>query len=170
MCFSNRDSTFSWKKHFSILTYLELILKGSSNPALLMSCPQGPFGSWKFDFFHFFKPFVPGVVPAGAFWELEIWLFEFSNPLFRLSCPQGPFGSWKLNFFELFRPFVRLSCPQGPLGAWKFDIPNFSSPLSGCHACRGLWGAKKLTFLIFQAPCPVVVPAGAFWKLEIWFS
>ena len=41
---------------------------------LPMSCPQGPFGSWKFDF------------------------LIFSSPLFRMSCPQGPFGSWKIHF------------------------------------------------------------------------
>ena len=83
------------KKHSSVLTCLELILKGSSSPVLLMSCPQGPFGSWKIDFL------------------------------------------------------------------------DFSSPLSSCRARRGLLGAGNLTFSIFQALCPVVVPAGAFWGLEI---
>ena len=41
-----------------------------SSPVFWASRPQGPFGSWKFDYF--FEPFVPRVVPAGAFWELEI--------------------------------------------------------------------------------------------------
>ena len=90
----------------------------------------------------FFESCAPDVVPAGAFWELEIWLFDF------------------------FKPFVRLPCPQGPFGGWKFDFFNFSSPLSGCRARRGLLGTGNLTFSIFQARCPVVVPAGAFWELE----
>ena len=65
-------------------------------------------------------------------------------------------------------PVLLMSCPQGPFGSWKFDFFNFSSPLSGCRARRGLLGAGNLTFSIFQALCPVVVPAGAFWELEIW--
>ena len=36
-----------------------------------------------------------------------------------------------------------------------------------CAPDRGLLGAGNLTFPIFQALCPVVVPAGAFWELEI---
>ena len=53
------------EKHFSILSCVELILKGFSNPVLLMSCPQGPFGSWKFEFFDF-QALCPVAVPAGA--------------------------------------------------------------------------------------------------------
>ena len=64
------------EKNLSILTCLELILKGFSNPALLMSCQQGPFGSWKYDFLIFIKPLI------------------------RLSCPQGPLGSCKFDFFH----------------------------------------------------------------------
>ena len=96
----------------------------------------------------FFESCAPDVVPAGAFWELEIWLFQF------------------------FKPFVWLSCPQGPLGAGNWTFSIFQAPLSGCRARRGLLGAGNLTFSIFQALCPVVVPAGAFWELEIgrfWF-
>ena len=95
------------------------------------------------NFERFFESCAPDVVPAGAFgsWEIDFW--DFSSPLFRVSCPQGPFGSWKIDFWD------------------------FSSPLSRCRARRGLWGAGNLTFSIFQALCPVVVPAGAFWELKI---
>ena len=85
-----------------------------------------------------FESCAPDVVPAGAFWELEIWLFEF------------------------FKPFVRLSCPQGPFGGWKFDFFNFSSPLSGCRARRGLLGAGNLTFLIVQ---PIIHPYSPLFAL-----
>ena len=84
---------------------------------LWMSCPQGPFGSWKFDFwifhalcsgcrarrgllgaehltFEFFKPFILGVVPAGAFGELKIWLFECLKPFVPDVVPAGAF--WEL--------------------------------------------------------------------------
>ena len=87
---------FLMKKHFSILTCLELILKGFSNPALLMSCPQGPLGSWKFDF------------------------LNFSSPWFRASCPQGPFRSWKF-YFLFFKPgncvFWLMEAPRSALEA-----------------------------------------------------
>ena len=55
---------------------------------LWMSCLQGPFGSWKFDF------------------------FNFSSPLFRVSWPQGPFGSWKFDFFNFSSPLFRVSDPK----------------------------------------------------------
>ena len=57
--------------HFKLsMTHFE----GFSSPVLLMSCPQGPFGSWKIGF------------------------FNFSSPLFRASCPQGPLGAGNLTF------------------------------------------------------------------------
>ena len=84
---------FPRKKHFSILTCLELILKVFSNSALLMSCPQGPFGSWKFDF------------------------LIFSSPLFLVSCPQGPFGGWKFDFFNFSSPLSSGRARRGLLGA-----------------------------------------------------
>ena len=37
-----------------------------------------------------FESCAPDVVPAGAFWELEIWLFEFFKPLFTLISPYFP--------------------------------------------------------------------------------
>ena len=92
----------------------------------------------------FFEFCAPDVVPAGAFGELEIWLFQF------------------------FKPFVRLPCPQGPFGGWKFDFFNFSSPLSGCRARRGLLGAENLNFLIFQAPCFTLASTGWLGELGPW--
>ena len=84
------------KKHFSILSCLELVLNGFSSPMLLMSCPQGPFGSWKIDF------------------------LDFSSPLFRASCPQGPFRSWKFDFL-FFKPgncvFWLMEAPRSALEA-----------------------------------------------------
>ena len=53
-----------------------IYFEGFSSPVLLMSCPQGPFGSWKFDF------------------------LNFASPLLRVSCPQGPLGSWKFDFLN----------------------------------------------------------------------
>ena len=97
------------KQHFSILNCLELILKGFSSPVLLMSCPQGPFGSWKFDFFDFFKPFV------------------------RLSCPQGPFGSWKFDFFQPiihpYSPLFALICPYLLLFTLNYPSQGPNLPL-----------------------------------------
>ena len=120
------------KKHFSILTCLELILKGFSNPALLMSCPQEPFGSRKSDFFDFFKPFVPGVVPAGAFWRLEISLSEFFKPR---------------------------NC------VFPIQIPLFHE--------KALFHFKQSRAYFegfFESCAPDVVPAGAFWELELKMS
>ena len=137
------------KTHFSILTCLELVLKGFSNSALLMSCPQGPFGSWKFDFFNFSSPLSGcrarrGLLGAG---NLTFSIFQALCPVV---VPAGAF--WDLTFFCLFlffKPLVWLSCPQGAFGSRKFDLFNLSSPLSGCRARRGLLGAENLTFLIF---------------------
>ena len=45
---------------------------------------------------------------------------------------------------------------------------NHHALCSWCRACRGLWGAKNLTFS-FSKPCaPDVVPAGAFGELQNW--
>ena len=84
-----------------------------------MSCPQGPFGSWKFDF------------------------FNFSSPLCRLSCPQGPFGSWKFDFFDFSSPLWRLSCPQGPFGSWKFDFCGSNPPSTRNRVPSPLWGPHE---------------------------
>ena len=81
------------KKHFSISSCLELILNVFSSPTLLMSCPQGPFGSWKCDF------------------------LIFSRLLFRVSCPQGPFGGWKFDFFNFSSPLSGCRARRGLLGA-----------------------------------------------------
>ena len=54
--------------------------------------PAGAFGELKICLFEFFKPFVAGVVPAGAFWELEICLFYFFKHFVRVSCPQACWG------------------------------------------------------------------------------
>ena len=74
-----------------------------SSTMLLMSCPQGPFGSWEIDF------------------------LDFSSPLFRVSCPQGPFGSWKFDFLNFSSPLFQASSPQGPFGSWKFDLFIFQA-------------------------------------------
>ena len=92
-------------------------MKGFSNPALLMSCPQGPFGSWKFDF------------------------LIFSSPLFRVSCPQGPFGGWKFDFFNFSSPLSGFRARRGLLGAGNLTN-RFSRRWLGClwklqGACQG---------------------------------
>ena len=117
-----------------------------ASPVLPMSCPQGPFGSWKFNSlifssplsrcrarrgllgagnltFSIFQALCPVVVPAGAFWELKIWLSWFFKPLVRSSCPQGPFGSWKFDFFNCsthYSPLFILICPYLPLFAFIY--------------------------------------------------
>ena len=60
--------------------------------------PAGAFWEVENWLFGFFKPFVPGVVPAGAFWELKTCVSEFSSPLFQVSFPQGLFCSSKIDF------------------------------------------------------------------------
>ena len=40
----------------------------------------------------------------------------------------------------------------------------FRALCSRCRARRGLLEAENLTFSIFRALCPVVVPAEAFWE------
>ena len=67
-------------KHSSILTCLELILKGFFESGAPDVVPTGAFGELKIWLFESFKPFVPGVVPAGAFWELEIWFPWGADP------------------------------------------------------------------------------------------
>ncbi len=39
---------------------------------------------------------APGVVPAGAFWELKISLWEFSKPFVPVVVPTGAFGELKI--------------------------------------------------------------------------
>ena len=84
------------KTHFSILSCLEPILKGFSSLVLLMSCPQGPFGSWKFDFFNFSSPLSGcrarrGFLGAGnlTFSIVQSIIHPYS-PLFTLICPYLP--------------------------------------------------------------------------------
>ena len=113
-------------------------------------------------FERFFESCAPDVVPAGAFWELEIWLFWFFQALCPVAVPAGAFWGLEIWLFQFFKPFVRLSCPQGPFGDWKFDFFNFSSPLSSCRARRGLLGAGNLTFLIVQ---PIIHPYSSLFAL-----
>ena len=113
------------KTHFSILTCLELVLKGFSNPALLMSCPQGPFGSWKFDFFNFSSPLSGcrarrGLLGAGnlTFLIVQPIIHPYSSlfaliypylPLFTLNYPsQGPNSSLFTLFTVAQRPYLTL--------------------------------------------------------------
>ena len=102
------------KKHFFILTRLELILKGFSNPVLLMSCPQGPFGSWKFDVFNFSSPLSGCRARRGLLGAVNLTFSIFQalihpySPLFPLISP----------YFTLFA----LICLYLPLITLRRDL------------------------------------------------
>ena len=113
------------KKHFPILSCLELILKGFSSPVLLMSCPQGPFGSWKFDFLIFSSPLSGcrarrGLLGAGNLTFLIVQpIIHPYSPLFALICPYLPL--FALNYpsqgpnLPLFTLFTLAQQPYLPL-------------------------------------------------------
>ena len=60
-------------------------------------------------------------MPAGAFWELEMWLLQFFKSFVWLPCLQGPLGSWKIHFLDFSNAALRLSCPRGPSWSRVFD-------------------------------------------------
>ena len=70
----------------------------------------------------FFESCAPDVVPAGAFGELEICLFQFFKSFVRLSCPQGPLGSCKFDFsvFQALRPVAVPAGAFRELEIWLF--------------------------------------------------
>ena len=154
------------KKHFSVLSCVELILKGFSSPVLLMSCPLGPFGSWKFDLLNFSSPLSGCRARRGLLGTKKFDIFDFSSPLSGCRARRGLVGAENLTFFNLFKPLVRLSCPQGPFRSWKFDFLFFkpgNCVFDWWKLPEALWKLPEAPWKLPEAPRKLPEASWAPW-------